>query len=614
MSWARGGTALAQTPLSHTESRHPAMYGQGLNSIRWRFALASAVLTAAGVMLREAALGHDLHLLGVDGWSLAALVVGVSGITLWMASRLTGLIASLQRSTEAIAAGDFDAPVDVDCACEVGGLASSFRKMTSRLNANILRMNTLAHTDPITLLPNRSVIDHLLSYALAPERAGAFRAAIVFIDLDGFKRINDTLGHDGGDELLRLASTRILERGLGRTASTIDTCTDPFGNPCDRLPEDIVFARFAGDEFVAVLPGQTRRDELAALGQRVIDALREPFRVKGQDVTVGASVGIAIAPDDTDSAAELLTFADLAMYSAKQAGKSRCTFFDKRIRQAILERARIEGDLRQALDRGELLLHYQPKVDTQTLQLVAVEALVRWQHPQRGLLLPAAFIDVAEQVGLMARLGQRVLELAAAQARAWLEAGLLRPVAVNVSPSQFADPAFVERVLDTLRRHQLPPQLLTIEITESMAMDDFSATARRLAVLREAGVSVAIDDFGIGFSNLSQLSRLPLDMLKIDRSLVIEIGRSEKSEAIIRAVVGMAHALGYRTVAEGIDSLQQMAYLRELGCHELQGFLFARPMAAADLAMWAPGQVSSSTATAAGTDSGLLLAPDAVPA
>ena len=562
------------------------MYGQGLNSIRWRFAGASAVLTAAGVMLREAALGHDLHLLGVDGWSLAALVVAVSGITLWMASRLTGLIASLQRSTEAIAAGDFDAPVDVDCACEVGGLASSFRKMTSRLNANILRMNTLAHTDPITRLPNRSVIDHLLTYALAPQRAGTFRAAIVFIDLDGFKRINDTLGHDGGDELLRLASTRILERGLGRTAETIDTCMDPFGNPCDRLPEDIVFARFAGDEFVAVLPGHTRRDELALLGQRVIDALREPFRVKGHDVTVGASVGIAIAPDDTDSAAELLTFADLAMYSAKQAGKARCTFFDQRIRQVIFERAAIEADLRLALERDELLLHFQPKVDTRTLQPVGVEALVRWQHPQRGLLLPAAFIDVAEQVGLMEHLGQRVLELAVAQARRWLDAGHPWPVAVNVSPSQFADPGFVPLVLDTLQRQRLPARLLTIEITESVAMADFNATACRLAVLREAGVTVAIDDFGIGFSNLSQLSRLPLDVLKIDRSLVIEIGRSDKSEAIIRAVVGMAHALGYRTVAEGIDEPNQTEFLRGVGCHALQGFLFGRPMPPAELVAW----------------------------
>lgn len=209
-------------------------------------------------------------------------MVVIASITFMMASKLTDLIASLQRSTEAIAAGDFDSPVDVDCACEVGGLANSFRKMTSRMNANILRMNTLAFTDSITGLPNRSVIDHLLNFALAPERLGTFRAAIVFIDLDGFKRINDTLGHDGGDVLLRLASQRILERGLGRTAEAIDNGMDPFGNPCNRLPEDIVFARFAGDEFVAILPGVTDRDSLARIGGAIIGSLREPFRVKDQ--------------------------------------------------------------------------------------------------------------------------------------------------------------------------------------------------------------------------------------------------------------------------------------------------------------------------------------------
>ncbi len=568
------------------------MHGRGLNSIRWRFTLASVILTLAGVTLRE-------HLLGLAGradpagppglawWLSLALLTGViAAATFWMASRLTGLIASLKRSTDAIAAGDFDAPVDVDCACEVGGLAHSFRRMTSRLNANILRMNALAHVDASTGLPNRTVIDHLLRYALAAERRGQFRAAIVFIDLDGFKRINDTLGHDGGDQLLRLASQRILERGLQRTHETLDACMDPFGNPCDRLPQDIVFARFAGDEFVAVLPGQTDRVRLAAIGEAVIEALREPFRIKNQDVVVGASIGIAIAPDDTDSAAELLTFADLAMYSSKQAGKARCMFFDKKIREVLFERARIESDLRLALQRDELLLHYQPKVSTQTLEIGCVEALVRWQHPQRGLLMPADFIDVAEQSGLMTPLGNRVLALAVAQCRAWLDQGIQRPVAVNVSPSQFVEPDFVPGLLDQLARAGVPAELLSIEITESIAMTDFEQNVARLTTLRQAGVRVAIDDFGIGYSNLSQLTRLPMDELKIDRSLIRDIGVSDRSEAIIRAILSMAHAMGYRTIAEGIETPRQLAFLRALGCTALQGYLFGRPMPAAQLEVW----------------------------
>jgi two-component system CheB/CheR fusion protein len=361
---------------------------------------------------------------------------------------------------------------------------------------------------------------------------------------------------------------------------------DPFGNPCDRLPEDIVFARFAGDEFVAVLPGRTDRAHLAEVGESVIEALREPFRIKNQDVVVGASIGIAIAPDDTDSAAELLTFADLAMYSSKQAGKARCMFFDKKIRETLFERARIEADLRLALQRDELLLHYQPKVSTQTLEIGCVEALVRWQHPQRGLLMPADFIDVAEQSGLMTPLGNRVLALAVAQCRAWLDQGIQRPVAVNVSPSQFVEPDFVPGLLDQLARAGVPAELLSIEITESIAMTDFEQNVARLTTLRQAGVRVAIDDFGIGYSNLSQLTRLPMDELKIDRSLIRDIGVSDRSEAIIRAILSMAHAMGYRTIAEGIETPRQLAFLRALGCTALQGYLFGRPMPAAQLEVW----------------------------
>ena len=558
------------------------MQGRGLNSIRWRFAVASAVLLLLGVRLRE----HFAGLPAQDWGSLLLLAFGVSACTFWMASQLTASIRALQRSTEALANGDYDSPVEVDCNCEVGGLATSFRKMASRLNANLLRINTLAFTDPITALPNRSVIDHLLRYALAPERGQAFHAAIVFIDLDGFKRINDTLGHEGGDELLRLASRRILEQGLGRTLETIDTCTDPFGNPCSRLPEDIVLARFAGDEFVAVLPGQTDRAALLQVGQAIIASLADPFRVNGQLVTVSASIGIAVTPDDAVTATELLSFADLAMYTSKQAGKARCRFFDKQARDALLARTETEADLRLALQRGELLLHYQPKVEAGSLALCGVEALVRWQHPQRGLLMPAAFIDLAEQVGLMAPLGAQVLQLAVAQCRAWLDMGLHCPVAVNVSPSQFNDPQFVERLLALLQQARLPPALLSIEITESMAMAHGPAIVQRLEALRAAGVQVAIDDFGTGFSNLSHLSQLPLDVLKIDRSLIDGIGVNAKSEAIVRAILGMARALGHRVVAEGIETRPQLQFLQRQGCDMVQGFLLARPMPAAQICNW----------------------------
>ncbi len=381
-------------------------------------------------------------------------------------------------------------------------------------------------------------------------------------------------------------SRRILEQGLQRTAETIDTCMDAFGAPCERLPRDVVFARFAGDEFVAILPSITDRAALAEVGERIVASLAEPFRLAGQDVRIGASVGIAVAPEDTSNAAELLSFADLAMYGSKQAGKARYRFFDKQARAAMLAVAQVEADLRRALERRELVLHYQPKLGMRTLDLHGVEALVRWQHPERGLLAPGEFIDVAERAGLMAALGRQVLELAIAHCREWLDAGLEMNVAVNVSPSQFNDPSFVADVLQALRTAGVPAPLLTIEITESMAMADHATTASRLASLREAGVMVALDDFGIGYSNLSQLSRLPLDVLKIDRSLVQGIGLDEKREAIIRAIVGMTHALGCKTIAEGIETPAQFRFLDALGCDCAQGFLLARPMPAAQLAPW----------------------------
>lgn len=560
--------------------------GQGFNSIRWRFAGVSALVTAAAFAGRDAVLGL-LPAGPISSWaSMAAAAALVTAVVYWMATRVTALVESLRRSTEALAAGDFDAPVNVDCACEIGGLAKSFRRMTSRLNANVLRMNTLAYIDPITALPNRKVIDHLLGYSLAPQRRENFRGAVLFIDLDGFKRVNDTLGHDGGDELLQMAAERLLSRGLDRDFRRIDYCMDGFGNPCDRLPEDTVFARFAGDEFVAILPGITDRAALALIGQRIIEAMAEPFRIRQQDVSIGASVGIAITPEDTVDAAELLTFADLAMYGSKKAGKARYRFFDKQVRESMMRDARIEAELRLALERRELCLHFQPKFDLTGEAFRGVEALVRWQHPQRGTLAPGEFIEIAERSGLMAALGRQVLAMAIAQCRHWLDEGLMINVAVNVSPSQFADPGFVGDVLAALGQAGVPAPMLSIEITESMAMSEFAVTILRLEQLREAGVRIALDDFGVGFSNLSQLSRLPLDTLKVDRSLVQGLGGDGKNEAIVRAIVGMAHALGCCVVAEGIETEGQIEFLRRVGCNSGQGYLFAMPMSAAALGQW----------------------------
>lgn len=559
-----------------------------LNSIRWRFALAIAALCFLGMLLRDEAL---LQLGAGALWRHLSLFVpaGLVGVaTFWMASQLTGLLVALRRSTEAIAATGHEMPVDMAYGSELGGLGHSFRKVASRLNANLRRINALAHTDAVTGLPNRSVIEQVLARALVPTRAGEYQAAVLFIGLDGLRRVNDTLGHEAGDELLRQASLRILHQGLHRRPETIDSCLDAAGGLCDRLPADIMLAHFAGEEFVAILPGLNDRTALAVQAECIASALAEPFRLKSQDLRIGASVGIAMAPEDTRNTLDLLLFAAQAMRAAKRAGKLRCAFFDKQSHESVIARARMETELQRALVRHELELHYQPKVNMATRALHGVEALVRWRHPARGLLAPTEFIDAAEQGGLMAILGHQVLEMAVVQCRAWLDLGLPLVVAVNVSPSQFTDPRFVEKVLGALHAEYVPPELLMIEITESLAMTDFEGTARRLGELRAAGVKVAVDDFGIGYSNLSQLSHLPLDVLKIDRSLVQGIGRHSKSEAIICAILGMTRALGCRSIAEGIETVEQYEFLLDHGCDCGQGYLFAKPMPAEAVVGW-PG-------------------------
>lgn len=530
------------------------MVARRLSRARWRFEITGAALTVAAGAVREVALGRPV-------WSLVSLAT------------LLAVAAVSTFATFVIGR-------------QMAALLETIRLGKMQKDADVVRMNALAYTDAVTGLPNRSAILRVLDYSLAPARRGRFDAAVLFVDVDNFKQVNDTLGHPTGDALLRLVGARILELGLRCSPEALDRCTDGLGNPCERFPEGVVFGRFGGDEFVAILPGVTSREALVPIGEAVVASLAAPFVVDGQEITVAASVGIATTEDHVASASELLAFADLAMYASKQQGKSRYSFFEQSTRVALFERAALERDLRAGLGRGELLLHYQPKVDAATRALRGVEALVRWKHPERGLLYPGAFIEAAEQAGLMPRLGAEVLDLAVAQCRAWLDQGEECPVAVNVSPDQFADPRFTTRLLDTLRLAGVPARLVSIEITESMAMKNFEATAQRLEVLREAGVRVAIDDFGVGFSNLSQLSRLPVDELKVDRSLVVGIGKSEKSEAIIRAIVGMTHALGYEAIAEGIETPEQHAFLEALGCDLVQGYLHGRPMDAVTFERW----------------------------
>lgn len=573
--------------------------GRGLNSIPVRFALLAAVLTTTSALATAASLEWaPLHGAASVAAIVLVLCVASASVTYLAADRLTSAIRTLHASTDAILAGELDRPVDVDCDCEVGGLADSFRAMIGRLNKNIVRMNVLAYTDPVTGLPNRAVINHVLGLA-ARAPVNGYAGALLFIDLDGFKRVNDTLGHEAGDVLLRQVSDRIIEDGLQRSRADLDSCTTAFGELCTSCPDDVVVARFAGDEFVVLLPGEEAREGLEARATRILAALGAPFTVFDNEVRIGGSIGIARLPADTADADDLLSFADLAMYRAKEEGRNRFAFFDGALKALALERTALEALLRGAIETDQLQLHYQPKVDARTRALVGVEALVRWHHPSRGWIPPDAFLGIAEQCGLMHALGERVLRMAARQARAWAEQGRRIPVAVNVSAVQFARPAIVQEILHILDSHGVPPSLLQLEITESMVSDDFPATRWRLDQLRAAGVLIAIDDFGRGYSNLSQLALLSFDVLKVDRSLILGIGQHAKSEAIIRAIVDMAHALGHHVVAEGIEHPGQQHYLLGIGCDTFQGYLYGHPMDATALVEWEATRERRQTGSAA---------------
>ena len=564
-------------------------FGRGINSIPVRFALMSLVLAC----LCSGTLTYVL----TQVWPRSQSTIVVGGIVLAMAlfpaiitylaaSRLTGSILALRRSTEAIASGDIDQPVDVDCACEVGGLADSFRKMVARLNANVLRMNVLAHTDLVTGLPNRVVIDHVLSLSATNGRQGDCHGALFFIDLDGFKAVNDRFGHKTGDELLRLVSRRIITEGFGRRPDDIESCTTTFGELCQSCPRELVFARFAGDEFVAFLPGGGSKAVLQAHADAILAAVRRPFHIFGNEIHVGASIGIARSPEDSPRTADLLGFADFAMYVAKDRGKNGAVFFDQDLKALAEDKAELEQDLRRAIAAGTLELYFQPKLRASDLAVTGVEALLRWQHPTRGMVPPALFVAIAEKAGLMPALGRFVFQAAVQQHREWAARGMPVPVAVNVSALQFDDANFVADLLDIIRDADVAPDMIEAEITETMVMADFAAAAERVRLLREAGLSVSIDDFGVGYSNLSQLSRLSVNALKIDRSLVMEIGLDRKAEAIILAVIGMAHAMGLKTIAEGIETPQQAAFLRKARIDAMQGYLLGLPMAPGHIEQW----------------------------
>jgi diguanylate cyclase (GGDEF)-like protein/PAS domain S-box-containing protein len=418
-----------------------------------------------------------------------------------------------------------------------------------------------AFHDDLTGLPNRALLRDRLDLALRLARRRPATAGLLFLDIDNFKVINDSLGHGEGDKLLEQVAARLV--GCVRASDTI--------------------SRFGGDEFAILLGTVDGIDDAIEVAERIEHALRAPFIVADRELLVTSSTGIVLSEAGEETPDELLRRADVAMYRAKAAGRNRFAVFDAEMHAMAIQRLELEDDLRAALERGELRAYFQPKVAIVTGEVVGLEALVRWEHPTRGLISPADFIPLAEETGLIVPLGEWMLRETCQRSKEW--AAIYRGpepllISVNLSARQFQQPDLVELVERVLAESQLGPDHLALEITESVAMDDAEATTTRLHRLRELGVRLAIDDFGTGYSSLAYLKRFPIDVLKIDRSFVAGLGISREDTAIVGATVGLAHALGLLVVAEGVETAQQLTLLRNAGCDRAQGFFFSPPLPA----------------------------------
>jgi len=434
------------------------------------------------------------------------------------------------------------------------------RKSTSALEESATRVSHLAHHDALTSLPNRVLFKQRLDIALSSAIEQSTTVAVICLDLDNFKEVNDSLGHAAGDQLLQQVSER-----LKSCVANNDTV-----------------ARLGGDEFAVIQIGASQPHDAEELSRKLIDTLRTPFFVEDQILHIGVSIGIALA-DTTDGIPEsLLKNADIALYRAKQGGRATYRIFEAQMDAELQERRSLEYDLRQAVLKNELELHYQPLIDLEQQTVAAVEALVRWRHPVRGLVSPADFIPVAEETGLIVAIGEWVLETACSQALIW---DRLR-IAVNLSPVQFRNRELVETVRQVLERTGLEPDRLELEVTESILINDTAAALEILNGLKSLGVKIAMDDFGTGYSSLGYLNSFPFDKIKIDRSFIGDLSDTEKSGAIVKSVIGLGQSLKMVTTAEGVETPEQAAILLQLGCDQVQGFYFSKPVVAAELSLF----------------------------
>ena len=549
-----------------------AMEGFSLKSRAIAFAMAAGAIAFILALLAGAKLAED-----AAGIAHALIVAVICGVFCWASAERA--IAGTAEAVDAVAtrlaeaaAGDLTSPAPPTIAKDLPQLAQQLDEMFGRMRATLDGINTLAMRDSVTRLPNRRHFRREADRVLEglDERA---RATLLFIDLDHFKTVNDTLGHAIGDQLLEMVADRL--RALAASVAA------------DFAPDDPgpLVARLAGDEFTLFVPRIAHSTAAVELAHRLSAALSEPFDCEGQKVDVGASIGVALYPEHGRRLAGLMRSADVAMYHAKAQGGGQVQLFTGLLASRQEDRARQERELRAAVGRDEFALAFQPQVDLRSGAIVAAEALLRWRHPD-GTRLPGSFIATAEECGLIVGIGDWVVDEVAATLGRWHEAGFGQRLTLNASARELQHPSFFANLRAALERHGAPAHLLEIEIGETMAMTCAASILDAIAALRRDGVAIAIDDFGRGYSNLARLRDMPLDRVKLDRSLIRDIAMSEQARAIVHSLITLIHGLGYQVVAEGIETADQADVLRLLGCDAGQGFGIARPMTEEAFSHW----------------------------
>jgi len=544
--------------------------------------LASEALEQAGFAVEEADNGKaalsafqrlrpDLVLLDVmmpemDGYQVCEAIREMPGGRYISVLMMTGLedIDSINRAYEVGATDFVTKPINYTL------LGHRLRYML-RSQQSEEKVRRLAYFDTLTGLPNRESFKERLARAVANARRRKRLLATLFLDIDDFKRINDTLGHNVGDQLLKAVGKRLIESVRGSDIIGHDNSADPDGN------EEV--ARLGGDEFTVVLTEIHRPEDAAVVADRIVVSLSKPLLLHGHDVFITPSVGIAVFPQDAEDVESLIKHADMAMYYAKRKGKHQYQFYNKEMNATAIRRMRLEGCLRKALDQDELSLNYQPQIDLISGQVCGIEALLRWHNSLLGDISPAEFIPLAEETGLIIPIGEWVLKSVCAQAQAWRDSGLPVPrVAVNISVMQFVQSGFIDLVERTLKETGLESKVLELEITEGLLMKDAEGAVRTLKALKNLGVQLAIDDFGTGYSSLSYLKQFPIDRLKIDRSFVRDIHSDPDDAAIATAVIAMAGSMDLGVIAEGVETRAQLRFLQSKYCDEMQGYYVSKPL------------------------------------